>query len=99
MTTLPDSGDFESSLEAKYLVLRGQLSSLATDCQRSSEAQGERIGRLEQDLRACRENYDLFRQRQEHNEMKISILESRLLGGLAVLTGAVGIVELLRQIL
>lgn len=99
MTTLPDSGNFESSLEAKYLILRGQFSALAADCQRSSEVQGERIGRLEQDLRATRENCDLLRQRQEHNEMKISTLEGRLMGGLAVLTGAVGIIELLRQIL
>lgn len=101
--TSPDhddySGDFERSIEGRFLILRGQFVALANDCQRSSESQGERLGRIEQDLRAYREAIDHVKSRQETIEIKLTTMESRLVGALAVLTGAVGIVELLRQIL
>jgi len=84
--------DFEDSLPAKFLILRGQFQTLQDHCQRSAESQGERIGTVERDLRAYREQLDLFRQRT-------IALESRLVGAVAVVAGAVGVIELLRLVL
>jgi len=84
--------DFESSLPAKFLVLRGQFETLHDHCVRSAETQGERLGAIEQDLRGYREQLDLLRQRA-------IALESRLMGALAVVGGAVGVIELLRLVL